>query len=292
MAEDEQSAISIDLEDATSADSDQLLKGDASETYSTVSLLQRAAQSFKDPAFLVLLGLLFFLVFSFGPHEIGSRHRPHANIYRRCADFCHLVSFAVMLTLLWRRKSAAGVSVISQYLLLMVFMSRYIDLLFRFISTYNTMMKMLYIGLTAFIIFILKFQEPWKSSCAKTEDRPMVMYVGVPLCFLLAIFYAETHPSMHHRALMMEVFWEFSIYVEAIAIIPQLLVLRQSGIVDKYMMLYLLLRGAYRVLYILNWIQRSQSPERYSIDGSALLAAQVQTIPYLVFFATLYKFKK
>ena len=86
--------------------------------------------------------------------------------------------------------------------------------------------------------------------------------------------------------------WEFSIYVEAIAIVPQILVLRKSGEVDAFMLLYLLLRGAYRALYVVNWIERDRSERWYKIDTSALIAAVVQTLPFVFFFATLKKVKR
>ena len=86
--------------------------------------------------------------------------------------------------------------------------------------------------------------------------------------------------------------WEFSIYVEAIAVVPQLLVLLKTGEVDAFMLLYLLLRGAYRALYVVNWIERDRSERWYTLDYSALIAAIVQTLPFVYYFATLKKVKR
>jgi ER lumen protein retaining receptor len=255
-------------------------------------LCTRIMMSFKDPIFLVLLGFLYFLVFSFGPHEINGYDKAHANLYRRVADFLHLLSFFVMLVKLWRQKSGAGLSLKTQYLLLIVFVSRYTDLFYQFISTYNTLMKILYIGLTTFIILTLKFREPWKASCAKTEDDFKIVQYALAPCMILAVIYAETHPGHTVREQIMEVLWEFSIYVEAIAIIPQILVLRRTGEVDRFMMLYLLLRGSYRALYIVNWIEREKNEKWYRIDYSAFIAAVIQTLPFVFFFATLRKTSK
>ena len=43
--------------------------------------------------------------------------------------------------------------------------------------------------------------------------------------------------------------------------------------VDAFMLLYLLLRGVYRALYVVNWIERDRTEKWYKIDYSALVAA-------------------
>ncbi|XP_052627179.1 ER lumen protein-retaining receptor A-like [Lactuca sativa] len=48
--------------------------------------------------------------------------------------------------------------------------------------------------------------------------------------------------------------WAFSIYLEAVAILPQLVLLQRSGNVDNLIGQYVFFLGAYRALNILNWI--------------------------------------
>ena len=55
---------------------------------------------------------------------------------------------------------------------------------------------------------------------------------------------------------LMEMLWVFSIYLEAVAILPQLVVLQRYGEVENLTGNYILLMGSYRALYILNWIWR------------------------------------
>ena len=66
-------------------------------SFSAKELCNKLITSLKDPMFLVILGFLYFMVFSFGPHEINGISKAHANLYRRLADFLHLLSFFVML---------------------------------------------------------------------------------------------------------------------------------------------------------------------------------------------------
>ena len=50
--------------------------------------------------------------------------------------------------------------------------------------------------------------------------------------------------------------WTFSIYLEAVAILPQLVMLQNSGNVDILTGHYVFFLGSYRALYLLNWIYR------------------------------------
>jgi ER lumen protein retaining receptor len=97
----------------------------------------------------------------------------------------------------------------------------------------------------------------------------------------------------------MEILWSFSIFLEAVAILPQLFMLQRTGEADTIDTHYLAALGAYRALYIPNWIYRSDpqlkrwrsrltSSNRYWSDGSvdpiAVTAGLVQTGLYLDFF--------
>jgi ER lumen protein retaining receptor len=53
-----------------------------------------------------------------------------------------------------------------------------------------------------------------------------------------------------------EIFWAFSIFLEAVAILPQLFILQRTGEAETITTHYLAALGAYRGLYIPNWIYR------------------------------------
>lgn len=50
--------------------------------------------------------------------------------------------------------------------------------------------------------------------------------------------------------------WSFSIYLEAVAIFPQLFILQRTGEAESITTHYLAALGIYRGLYIPNWIYR------------------------------------
>ena len=53
-----------------------------------------------------------------------------------------------------------------------------------------------------------------------------------------------------------EVLWSFSIFLESVAILPQLFMLQRTGEAETITTHYLAALGAYRALYIPNWIYR------------------------------------
>jgi ER lumen protein retaining receptor len=53
-----------------------------------------------------------------------------------------------------------------------------------------------------------------------------------------------------------EIMWSFSIFLEAVAIFPQLFILQRTGEAEAITTHYLAALGIYRTLYIPNWIYR------------------------------------
>ena len=59
------------------------------------------------------------------------------NLFRLCGDVSHVVSIVVLALRLNATKSAVGISLKTQELYLIVFVSRYADLFSHFYSYYN-----------------------------------------------------------------------------------------------------------------------------------------------------------
>ena len=57
-----------------------------------------------------------------------------------------------------------------------------------------------------------------------------------------------------------EILWSFSIFLESVAILPQLFMLSRTGEAETITTHYLFALGAYRALYIPNWVYRSVQP--------------------------------
>lgn len=87
----------------------------------------------------------------------------------------------------------------------------------------------------------------------------------------------------------MEVLWAFSIWLESVAILPQLFMLQRTGEAETITTHYLFALGMYRALYIPNWIYRYATEPERSVDWIAVVAGIVQTILYSDFFWIYYQ---
>lgn len=79
-------------------------------------------------------------------------------------------------------------------------------------------------------------------------DTFRVEYLVGPALILALIF--------NYGYSITEVFWSFSIFLESVAILPQLFILQRTGEAETITTHYLAALGAYRGLYIPNWIYR------------------------------------
>lgn len=54
---------------------------------------------------------------------------------------------------------------------------------------------------------------------------------------------------------MFQILWTFSIYLESVAILPQLFLVSKTGEAESITSHYLFALGSYRALYLLNWVR-------------------------------------
>ncbi|CAG5124861.1 unnamed protein product [Candidula unifasciata] len=194
------------------------------------------------------------------------------NIFRLLGDMSHLLAIVLLLLKMWKTRSCAGISGRSQVLFALVFLTRYLDLFSTFVSLYNSVMKVFFISSSLFTVYLiyLKFRATYDSS----HDTFRVEFLVIPVA-VLALF-------VNHEFGVLEILWTFSIYLESLAILPQLFMMSKTGEAETITSHYLFALGMYRALYILNWIYR------YYFEGFfdliAVVAGCVQTILYCDFF--------
>jgi ER lumen protein retaining receptor len=182
------------------------------------------------------------------------------------------MAIVILLLKIWKTRSCAGISGKSQILFLIVFVSRYLDLLTNFISLYNTTMKLFFISSAAATVYLMYVK--FKATYDGNHDTFRIEFLLGP-CLLLALV-------LNHEFSVMEILWTFSIYLESVAILPQLFMVSKTGEAESITSHYLFALGSYRALYILNWIYRYYSESFYDII--AIVAGCVQTILYCDFF--------
>ena len=204
------------------------------------------------------------------------------NIFRLTGDMCHQIAIILLIIQLRRSRNARGISVKTQELRLLVFSTRYLDLFTTFYSLYNSVAKVYYLTATATILVMCK-TDPIKSVYNAEHDYfPHWKFAVLP-CSLLAL---TTHivGSGIERFDILELAWTLSIYLESIAILPQLLVLRKYRLVENLTGKFMLLLGSYRFFYILNWIYRSHKEPMYQHHFLVYTCGVIQTLLYADFF--------
>ncbi len=70
----------------------------------------------------------------------------------------------------------------------------------------------------------------------------------------------------------------FSIYLESVAIVPQLIVLQRYREVDKLMKICIFFMVAYRALYIVNWVYRCYFEAGYCHHYVVYFCGVLQTL--------------
>jgi ER lumen protein retaining receptor len=179
--------------------------------------------------------------------------------------------------------STAGISVKTHELFLLVFITRYLDLFTTFYSIYNSVMKIVYIVSTSMIIYTIKYKEPIKTTYDKAQDSFLHWKFAVAPCAVISLLtYVIQHGFSKFKAI--EMLWTFSIYLESIAILPQLIVLQRYREVENLTGNYIFFMGAYRALYILNWIYRSHTEKNYVHHWVVYFCGVLQTLLYADFF--------
>lgn len=87
---------------------------------------------------------------------------------------------------------------------------------------------------------------------------------------------------------MTQILWSFSIWLESVAILPQLFMLQRTGEAETITTHYIFALGAYRTLYLFNWVYRYYFEENYTVDWIASIAGLLQTALYSDFFYIYY----
>lgn len=80
----------------------------------------------------------------------------------------------------------------------------------------------------------------------------------------------------------MQNLWSFSIILESVAVLPQLMLLRQTTVPTVIDSFYLATLGSYRAFYILNWLVRGFGPEK-NFDPIRTIFGIIQTGLYIDF---------
>ncbi|KAK4166152.1 ER lumen protein retaining receptor-domain-containing protein [Cladorrhinum sp. PSN259] len=195
------------------------------------------------------------------------------NLFRVAGDFSHLASIFILLHKIIQLKSCSGISFKSQILYLLVYVTRYLDLPWTN-SPYNFLFKVTFISSQLYIIYLMaRAYKPTNDPNLDTFHVEYLLGFAAALALLFPYKYS-----------VLEVSWAFSIWLEAVAILPQLFMLQRTGEAEAMTAHYIFALGLYRALYIPNWIWRYFNEPTHKVDTIAVVAGIVQTVLYSDFF--------
>ncbi|PAV81248.1 hypothetical protein WR25_08463 [Diploscapter pachys] len=194
------------------------------------------------------------------------------NVFRLSADLSHLVAIFILIFKIRSSKSCSGISARSQILFALVFSTRYADIFTVFVSPYNTAMKIIFLVATYYTVYLIFYE--YRITYEKESDNLRFEFLFVP-CVLLSLYFTN-------ELSVLEVLWTFSIFLESVAIMPQLFMLQNLGSADTITAHYLFFLGSYRALYLINWIYRYYTESYF--EPVATFCGILQTILYADFF--------
>ncbi|THG19046.1 hypothetical protein TEA_006596 [Camellia sinensis var. sinensis] len=154
------------------------------------------------------------------PHTSAAKHP--SSIYYDLNAILHYIN-------------VVGISLKTQELYALVFATRYLDIFTDYISLYNTVMKLIFLGSSFSIVWYIRHHKIVRRSYDKDQDTFRHYFLVLPCLFLALV--------INEKFNLKEVMWTFSLYLEAVAILPQLVLLQRTRNIDNLTGQYVFLLG-------------------------------------------------
>eukprot|EP00947_MAST-08B_sp_MAST-8B-sp1_P005722 g5722.t1 len=204
------------------------------------------------------------------------------NGFRFAGDATHLAAMVALLAGIVCHRSARTLSLRSQELFVLVYLFRYLDVFDgpvkyhskyapEWLGAYNFAGKCLFVGLSVVLVAAVRVRSfawgwEWK------EDKRFWYLLLLPAIALGA----GTTGEMSFR----EVCWTISIFLESMAILPQMAMIPKCEGLSGPVLCFLLAMGAYKTLYIVNWMLRVRFEAWYK-PGIVHVAGVLQILFYV-----------
>jgi len=198
-----------------------------------------ARQPPKVKAFLaVVSGITALVVLRFVVHN-------HDNLFV-AAEATHAVGISVLIYKLFKERNCAGLSLKSQELTA-IFLAVRVYCSFVMEYDIHTVLDSATLVTTLWVIYMIRFKL--KATHAEDLDNFPIYYVVIP-CAALALF---IHPTTSHN-IVNRILWAFCVYLEAVAVLPQLRVMQNTKIVEPFTAHYVFALGIARFFSCAHWV--------------------------------------
>lgn len=135
-------------------------------------------------------------------------------------------------------------------------------------------MKIIFIASSAYTLYLMAYD--FKPTHDPAIDTFKIQYLLGGAALLALLF--------PYKYTFLEISWAFSIWLESVAILPQLFMVQRTGEAETITTHYLFALGVYRALYIPNWVYRYFMEVPSFVDPIPVMAGIVQTVLYADFF--------
>ncbi|CAI9107380.1 OLC1v1006718C1 [Oldenlandia corymbosa var. corymbosa] len=198
------------------------------------------------------------------------------------SEACHLAGIVVLIYKLTTKKTCSGLSLQSQELTLIYLGLSLYSSVFIHDHSHGLIYSLLDLATilsTLWVIYTMRFKL--KSTYVAALDNTPHYYLVVP-CAILALI---VHPHLF-SGFMSKILLAFSVYIEAVAVVPQLRLIKNAKMIEPFTAHYVFALGISRFLSCAHWIiQVYESAGKYMLmvgNGylwvlMALLAEIVQT---------------
>ena len=122
------------------------------------------------------------------------------NYFRIIGDLSHYAAIVTIFLKIITSQSCKGISGKTQILYLLVFLTRYIDIFFNFISIYNTSIKIFFIVSSSINIYLVFIRYKGTISSDLDSFRIEILIGGAAVLSLI----------INHEFSLIEIAWTFS----------------------------------------------------------------------------------
>ncbi|KAK9799367.1 hypothetical protein WJX73_002968 [Symbiochloris irregularis] len=172
------------------------------------------------------------------------------------SEIVHFAGIGLLGFKLISKRNCGGLSLRSQELTAMFLAIR---LFCSFMMEYDihTILDLLTLVATCFVMYGLRV--PLKDTYQADQDSVQTYYVAIP-CFVVALI---AHPGTHHH-LIFRIMWAACVYIEAVSVLPQLRMMQNAKVVEKFTAHYVFALGLSRFISCAHWILQI-------VDGDSFL---------------------
>ena len=132
-------------------------------------------------------------------------------------------------------------------------------------------MKLIFILLTAYTLYLMRCKESFSSTYEKKADKHpfwMIYLIGIVLTFFI-----------HTGSGLTYLLRSYSVWLESMAIIPQMILKINHVSYRKVMRIYICLLVLYKFFYLILWVYKLWN--NYNIDYCAVAGGILQLVLYM-----------